>query len=104
MFHDDDGIAEIAQALQRFQQAIVVTLVKADARFIQHVEHARKAGADLAGQADALALPTGKRAAGAIEIEVIEADIVEEAEPLDDFLEDRAGDLVLGIGELFRQR
>jgi hypothetical protein len=33
--------------------------VQADARLIQHIKHARQAGADLAGEADALAFPAG---------------------------------------------
>ena len=44
--------------------------------------------------------PPRERAAGAVEVEVIEPDIVEEAEALVDFLEDRAGDLALLRGEL----
>src|SRR5690606_34652750 len=56
MLDDDHGVAEVAQALERFEQAIVVALVEADARLVEHVEHAREARADLAGEADALAL------------------------------------------------
>jgi hypothetical protein len=43
MLNHDDGIAEIAQAFQRFQQALIVTLVQADARLIENVEHAGQA-------------------------------------------------------------
>src|SRR5690606_18156287 len=100
MLHDDDGVAEIAQALERFEQHVVVALVQADAGLVEHVEHAAEPAADLAGEADALALPAGEGAAGAVEVEVVEPDIVEEAEPLVDFLEDGLGDLVLRIGEL----
>jgi hypothetical protein len=60
---DDDRVAEIAQAPQRFEQPVVVALVQADAGFVQHVEHARQAGADLAGEADALAFPARQGAA-----------------------------------------
>jgi hypothetical protein len=77
--------------------------VQADAWLVEHVEHAGEAGADLAGEADALALAAGEGAGGAIEVEVIEADIVEEAQPLDDLLEDGAGDLVLLVGQMLRQ-
>ena len=88
-------LPRIAQALERFEQAVVVALVEADGGLVEDVEHARQARADLAGEADALALAAGQRAAGAVEVEIIEPDIVEEAEPLVDLLEDRAGDLVL---------
>ena len=43
MFHHDDAIAEIAQVLERFQQASVVPLVQADGRLIQHIHHAGQA-------------------------------------------------------------
>ena len=57
MLDHDHRIAEIAQALQRFEQPVVVALVEADAGLVEHVEHARQPAADLAGEADALARP-----------------------------------------------
>ena len=95
MLDHDDGVTQIAQALQRFEQAIVVALVQPDARFVEDVEHAAEPAADLAGEADALALPAAERAGRAIEVEVIEPDIVEEAQPLADLLQDGGGDLRL---------
>ena len=100
MLDDEHGVAEAAEALERYEQAVIVALVEADRRLVEDVEHARQARADLAGEADALALAARQGAAGAVEVEIIEPDIVEEAEPLVDLLEDRAGDLVLGRGEL----
>src|SRR5690606_19293024 len=50
----DDGIAEVAQALQRIQKAGVVALVKTDRRLVEYIEHAGQARADLARQPDAL--------------------------------------------------
>ena len=92
------------EALERLEQAVVVPLVQADRGLVEHVEHAREAAADLAGEADALALAAAKRAAGAVEVEIVEPDIVEEAEALVDLLEDRLGDLVLGRVQLLVQR
>ncbi len=54
--------------------------------------------ADLRGEADALALAAGERAGIAVQGEVGEADIVEEAEALADLLEDALGDRrLLGV-------
>ena len=53
---DDQGVADIAQALQRADQAGIVTLVEADARLIEDVEHTHQAGPDLGRQSDALGL------------------------------------------------
>ena len=99
MLDHDDGVAQVAQAAQRGEQAVIVLLVQADARLIEHIEHARQAGADLAGQADALAFAAGQGAAGAVKVEIIEAHIVEEAKPFVDFLQDRLGNLLLLIGQ-----
>ena len=57
MLDHDHRVAEIAQALECFEQPVVVALVEADAGLVEHVEHARQPAADLAGEADALALP-----------------------------------------------
>ncbi len=100
MLDDDHGVAEVAQALQRFEQAVVVVLVEADRRFVEDVEDAREAGADLRREADALALAARERARGAVEVEIVEPDIVEEAEPLVDLLEDDVRDLLLDGVEL----
>jgi hypothetical protein len=68
MLDHEHGVAEAAQALERFEQAVVVLLVEADRRLVEDVEHAGEAGADLRGEADALALAAGQRAAGAVEV------------------------------------
>ena len=96
---DDHGVAGVAQVLQRGQQPVVVALVQADRGLVEHVEHAGEAAADLAREADALALAAGEGAGVAGERQVVEADVDQEAEPLADLLEDRAGDLVPLRGE-----
>ncbi|MEI2718847.1 MAG: hypothetical protein V9E87_01700 [Gemmatimonadales bacterium] len=62
-------------------------------RLVEDVEHADEARADLRGEADALRLAARERAGRAVEREVVQADVGEEAQPLDHFLEDRAGDV-----------
>ena len=100
---DDDGVADVAEVPERGEQARVVALVEADGRLVQHVEHAGEAGADLRGEADALALAAGQRAGGAGEREVIEPDIDQEIQPLADLLQDADGDLVLLLGQRLGQ-
>ena len=39
MLHHDQGVAKVAQTLHRSDQLIIVTLVQADARLIQHIQH-----------------------------------------------------------------
>ena len=47
MLDHQHGVAEAAQALERFEQAVVVLLVEADRGLVEDVEDAREAGADL---------------------------------------------------------
>src|SRR5687768_12225713 len=90
---DDDCVAEVAELLERREEARVVTLVQADGRLVEDVEHADEPRADLRGEPDALRLATRERLGGTPEREVIEPDVDEEAQTLAHFLEDRAGDL-----------
>ena len=95
MLDDDHGVAEVAQVVERVEQAGIVALVQADRRLVEDVEHAGEAGADLRGEADALALAAGERAGGAGEGEVVEPDIDEECRRSRISLRMRVGDLVL---------
>ena len=96
----DDRVAEVAQPLERADEALVVPLVQADGRLVEDVEDADQAAADLAGQADPLGLATRERAGRAGQREVVEADVEQELHALADFLEDPVGDHVLAVGEL----
>ena len=43
MLNDNDGIADIAQILERFDEPVVVALMESDGRFIKHIKSAEKA-------------------------------------------------------------
>ena len=73
VLHHDDRVAQVPQPPQRGDEPVVVALVQADARLVQHVKHPRQPGADLRGQPDALAFPTGERAAFPVQIQVAQA-------------------------------
>ena len=70
---DEDGVAEIAEAPQRLEEARVVALVEADRRLVEDVEDADERRADLRRQANALRLAARQRRRGAIERQVVEA-------------------------------
>ncbi len=97
---DDERVAEVAQARQRLDEAVVVALVKTDRRLVEDVEHADETRADLRREADALRLTTRQRAGGPVEREVVEADVEQEAETRRDLLDDALGDLPLARGEV----
>ena len=97
---DDHGVAEVAQALQRRDQPLVVALVQADRRLVEDVEHAHQARADLRRQPDPLRLAARERRRRAVERQVADADVVEEAQPLLDLAQDQPRDLALGARQL----
>jgi hypothetical protein len=78
--------------------------VEADAGFVEDVEDADEAGADLGGEADALGFAAAEGAAFAVEREVAEADVAQEAEPGADFVEDLGDDLLLLAGKVSSRR
>src|ERR1700692_3711498 len=95
MLDDQHGVAQVAQRLQRLQQLFIVARVQANRGLVEHVEHAAKPGADLRGKAEGLPLATAQGRTRAVEREVSEAHMIEEAEPLLNLGTDTAGDLLV---------
>ena len=95
---DEHRVAEVAQPDERVDQPPVVALVQADRRLVEHVQRADQAGADLAGQPDALRLAAGERARRARQRQVVEPDVEQEAEPGVDLLRDPLGDHPVPLG------
>ena len=102
---DDDGVALVAQLLERVDQPDIVALVQADTGFIQYIEYVDELGADLRGEPDALALAAAQCGRPAGEAEVVESDVEEELESGADFLDDLVGDgALLGLHLLLHRR
>ncbi len=98
MLDDKHGIAQIAQRLESFQQALVVAMMQPDRRLVQHIQHAAKAGADLGRQPDALAFASTQRCGRAVKRHVAQADGIQEAESLSNFFQNAPGNaLFAGI-------
>src|SRR6185437_8086012 len=97
---DEDGVAEVAEGFESGDEAEVVALVEADGGLVEDVEDAAEAGADLGGEADALAFASGERGCVALKREIAEADGDEEFETLDDFAAEALGDEGFAGGEL----
>ena len=75
---DEQGVALVAQRLERGDEPLVVAGVQADGRLVEHVEHAGEVGAELGGEPDALGLAAGERLGGPVERKIAEADVIEE--------------------------
>ena len=104
MLNNDDGISLIAKVFERGQKPVIVPLVQADAWLIQHIKHALKPGADLAGKANPLALATRKRARIARQGQIFEPDIIEKPKPFTNFFQDRPGNRQLLFAQLLGYR
>src|SRR4029077_18615461 len=61
VLHDDDGVAEVAEVMERAEERAVVALVQSDRRLVEHVKHPREVGANLRGQPDPLPFPARER-------------------------------------------
>src|SRR5579884_2645278 len=99
---DDERVPDVAQRLQRREEPVVVTLVQPDARLVEDVQHAHERRADLRREPDPLRLAAGERRRAAGEVQVAEPDVLEEAEPRADLLEDLVRDLMLALRRLER--
>ena len=97
---DDDRVAEVTQPQQRVEQFLVVPLVQADRRLVEHVEHADEAGADLRGEPDPLCLAARQGRARPVERQVVESHVEQEAEAGVDLLEDEPRDRHVALGQL----
>ena len=89
---DENGVSQVAQAVQDLDQPVGVAAVQADGRLVEHVERADQTRAERGCQLDALRFAAGERRGEAIEREVFEADVVQEAQALLNFGEQNFGD------------
>ena len=99
-----DRVAQIAQALEDFDEPVRVARMQADGRLVENVERADQMRAERRGELNALGLAAGERGGQAVERKIIEADFIEEAQPLADFFENPVGDGSLLGAELRARR
>jgi hypothetical protein len=64
---DDHGVATVPQPQRCLDEPSVVALVRPDARFVQHVQHADRTGADPGGRPDPLCLAAGQTGGGPVQ-------------------------------------
>ena len=96
---DEDGVAEVAETEQGLDEAVVVCRMEADGRLVADVEDAYEARTYLRGQADALGLTAAEGRCGTFKGQVVEADVVEEAQARLDLLEGLRGDGHFALGQ-----
>ncbi len=59
MFHDNDGVVQVAQVLKSTQQQRVVPRMQPDSRLVKNVQHTGQPASDLRSKPNALCFPTG---------------------------------------------
>ena len=77
----DDRVPEVAQAQEGVDELAVVPLVQPDGGLVQNVQDTDQTAADLAGETDPLGLASGQGAGGAVEAQVVEANVEQELDP-----------------------
>ena len=97
---DEHGVADVAQPLERVDEPAVVALVEPDRRLVEDVEHADELRSDLRREPETLRLAARERLRRAVELEVADADVLEEHEPLAHLLQDPPADQLLGLRQL----
>ena len=78
MLDDDNCIAQVSQAMDDTNEALSITLMQTDTRFVQDVERPDKATAELRRESHSLALPTREGAGEAVKGQIAQADLIEE--------------------------
>src|SRR5215468_2083830 len=79
---NDHGIPEIPQFLKSRQEPGVIFVMKSDRRLIEDVQDTPQFRPDLRCEPDALALSTGERVGRSVQAQVVQADSIQEFEPV----------------------
>ena len=91
VLNDEDSVAGGAEFMKKIEKAAGVARVESDAGFVENEESSREAGAETAGEVDALEFPAREGSGGSIESEVAEADAEKEAKAMANMVERSLG-------------
>ena len=86
MLDDNNCVAQVPQAMDDTDEALSITLVEADTRFVQDVERAYEATSELRREGHSLALPTGEGAGETVKGQITQADLIEEGQARADLM------------------
>ena len=99
MLHHNNGIAYVAQRLERSDEPVVVARMKTDTGLVENIKYINKLRAHLRGKAYALSLATRQRDRRAVEREITETHIEQEAYACFHLLHNLARNGTLLVGE-----
>ena len=95
MLHHNYGIAEVAQRLQRVDEAAVIALMQSDAGLVQNVEHVHELASYLRGKTYALAFSARQAHRGTRKGKIVQSHIQEKTQAGADFLHNLSGNAKL---------
>ena len=99
VFHDDDGVAEVAQAFEDGDEAVGVARVQAYGGLVEDIHGAHQRGAQRGGQCYALPFAAAESAAFAVQGEVAQAYVDKISEAVADLGEQAFAGGRFGLGE-----
>ena len=99
VFHHDQRIAGLAQALQHTDDPPHVPCVQADAGLVEYEQRIHQRCAQCRGEVDALNLAPGERPRLPVQRQVAEAHLAKKSEPAADLVQQQAARLVHGAGK-----
>lgn len=85
VFYYDHRVSKVTEAEDGGDETSGIAGVQADGGLVEDVDDSAQPRAELGGEFDALDFAAGEGAGGAVEVEVVEADIFEEGEAFFDF-------------------
>ena len=100
VLHHDDGVADVAEALEDRDEAVGVAGVQADGRLVQDVHRPDQRAAERGHEVHALAFAAGEGVHRAAQGEVPEAHVLDAVQPEDDLVDALAGDAALVVRQL----
>ena len=100
MLNHNEGVADVTQMFQGGNQPLVIPLMQANRRFVQHVQHPRQTGSDLGGKANTLRFPARKGTGGTVQRQVVQTDVEKKLQTCLDFLQHGTSNHFLALAQL----
>ena len=96
---DQHRVAQVAQALERSDQAVIVGGMQPYRRLVADIQHPHKARADLGRKPNALGFSAAQGRRGSRQGEVVQTDVEQEAQPRVYLFENLGCDSLLALGQ-----
>ena len=100
MFYHNEGVPDIPQVLQCFQQFVIIPLMETNTGFIQNIHNPYQTGANLCSKTDSLGFAAGKSACCPGQCKIIQTNIHQKTNTRMDFLQNPFRNHFISAAEL----